>query len=132
MVEISLVREEWWAVAELADAIVFDLDGTLVDSDVANFLAYKAAVSYVLPCQMRNIEFYPGIRMTREVLVKHLPNASNEQIARIISKKNLLYKEYLPRTKLNIFLASIIEQSRGKEMVLATNSQKSRADMLLD
>jgi phosphoserine phosphatase len=39
MIDSSREREDWWTKAELADVIVFDLDGTLVDSDVANFLS---------------------------------------------------------------------------------------------
>jgi len=131
MIDISRVHEAWWAMAELADVIVFDLDGTLVNTDVANFLSYKAAASYVLSSQMSNIEFDPGTRMTREVLAKFIPNASKEQIARIVAEKELVYRQYLPRTILNVLLADIIEQSRGKEIILATNSRKSRADMLL-
>lgn len=131
MIDISRVHEDWWAIAKLADVIVFDLDGTLVDSDAANFLSYKAAASCVLSSQMRNIEFDPGIRMTREVLAKLFPNASNEQIARIVAEKELVYKQYLPKTILNVLLADMIERSRGKEIILATNSRKSRADMLL-
>lgn len=67
MIDISREHEDWWAITKLADVIVFDLDGTLVDSDAANFLSYKAAASCILSSQMRNIEFDPGIRMTREV-----------------------------------------------------------------
>jgi hypothetical protein len=81
---------------------------------------------------MSKLEFDPNIRMTREVLEKFIPDASNEQIARIVAEKELVYKQYLPRTILNVLLADIIERSRDKEMILATNSRKSRADILLD
>jgi beta-phosphoglucomutase-like phosphatase (HAD superfamily) len=124
-------RSSGLSKAELADVLVFDLDGTLVDSDVANFLSYKAAALHVLSSQMNNLEFDPDIRMTREILAKCIPNANNEQIAQIVAGKEIVYKQYLPRTILNVLLADIIERSRNKEMILATNSRKSRADMLL-
>ena len=41
MVDMGQAREEWLVKAGLAEVIVFDLDGTLVDSDYANFLAMK-------------------------------------------------------------------------------------------
>jgi beta-phosphoglucomutase-like phosphatase (HAD superfamily) len=131
MIDRSRMREGWLTKAELADVIVFDLDGTLVDSDAANLLSYKTAALHVLFSKMSNLEFDPGIRMTREFLEKLIPNASNEQIAQIVAEKELLYKQYLPRTILNALLADIIERSRGKEIILATNSRKARADMLL-
>lgn len=131
MVESSRDRENWRRNAELADVIVFDLDGTLVESDVANFLSYKTAALHVLSSKMSNFELNPDVRVTREVLEKYIPNVSNEQIARIVAEKELVYKQYLPRTILNVLLADIIERSRDKEMILATNSRKSRADMLL-
>lgn len=131
MIDSNRDYEDWWTKAEQADVIVFDLDGTLVNSDVANFLSYKAAVLHILSSKMSNLEFNPGIRMTRDVLEKLIPSIDNEKITQIVAEKELVYKQYLSRTILNARLADIVERSKGKEIILATDSRKTRADMLL-
>ena len=59
--------EKWLSKAKIANVIVFDLDGTLVNSDVANFLSYKAAVTCILSEHIQ-MNFDPEVRMTREIL----------------------------------------------------------------
>ncbi len=122
--------EDWWSKSELADVIVFDLDGTLVESDVANCLSYKAAAMNVLSHRVK-INFDPGIRITRETLAKMIPGVCSEQITKIVAEKERIYPHYLSRTILNMQLVDIIERSKNKELILATNGRRSRADMLL-
>ena len=131
MIDGSQERDHWWSKAELADVIVFDLDGTLVNSDIANFLSYKAAAIHVLSHQVGGFNFDPGIRITRETLAKVIPGVCDEQIKRIVAQKESIYPQYLSRTILNAQLINIIERSKNKELILATDSHRSRADILL-
>ena len=131
MIDGSRECEDWWSKAELADIIVFDLDGTLIDSDLANFLSYKAAAMHVLSCQVK-MNFDPDIRITREKLAKIIPGICDIQLARIVAQKERMYPQYLSKTTVNMQLVDIIERSKRKELILATNGRRSRADMLLD
>lgn len=123
--------EIWRSKAKLADTIIFDLDGTLVNSDFANFMSYKAAVMHAIGYQVK-MNFDPASRMTREVLSEVIPNISNEKMGKILEYKNRIYSQYLSETKLNIRLIDIIDQSKEKELILATNSRQSRAKILLE
>lgn len=129
MVGGSQTREEWLAKAEQADCIVFDLDGTLVDSDHANFLAYKDAVMCVLSTQIE-MSFTQGIRITREMIKELIPRISNKQLEDIASHKERAYHKYVSKTKINPQLIEIVERSQGKEVVLATNSRRYRAEIV--
>ena len=94
----SQAREEWLAKAERAEVIVFDLDGTLVDSDHANFLAYKDAVMCVLSTQIE-MNFTRGTRITREVLEELIPGITDKQLEEISLLKECSYHKYLSETK---------------------------------
>ena len=131
MVDRGQTHEEWLAKAELAEVIVFDLDGTLVDSDYANFLAYEDAVMHVLSKHIE-LNFAQGIRITREALKELIPNITDKQLEDISSHKEHQYHKYLSKTKSNSQLIEIIAQSQGKEIVLATNSRRYRAELLLN
>lgn len=131
MVDGSQAREDWLAKAELADVIVFDLDGTLVDSDLANFLSYKDAVMRVLSRQV-NMDTFQSARITREILAEIIPNITDEQLIKIALQKERIYPKYLSKTNINPQLIEIIDQSGGKDVVLATDSRRYRADMLLN
>lgn len=131
MVDGNQAREEWLTKAERAEVIVFDLDGTLVDSDHANFLAYKDAVMCVLSKKIE-MDFTQGTRITREVLKELIPDITKKQIEDISSLKERIYHKYISETKVNLQLIEILKHSQGKEIVLATNSRRCRAEMLLN
>ncbi len=130
MTEPNDVVEHWWSKAEAADVLVFDLDGTLINSNLANFLSYDAAVSQVLSVESQMI-FDSSNRTTRETIKKAFPSISSDELTQVVSEKERLYSNFLSKTVLNVQVTTIIERSIGKEIILATNSRKNRADMLL-
>lgn len=131
MVDMGQAREEWLVKAGLAEVIVFDLDGTLVDSDYANFLAYEDAVTHILSKHIK-LDFSQSIRITRESLKELIPNITDKQLNDISSYKERIYYKYLSKTKVNSKLIQIIAQFQGKEFVLATDSRRCRAELLLN
>lgn len=130
MIIRNRIVETWWAKAEGADILLFDLDGTLINSDLANFLSYEAAVSSVLSIKSEMI-FNPNKRTTRETIKSEFPSISHKKLSQIISEKERLYCKFLSKTILNTNASCILKKSNGKEIILATNSRKSRAEMLL-
>lgn len=130
MAEGKEVVEYWWSKAEAADVLVFDLDGTLINSDLANFLSYDAAISQVLSIRSQ-MAFDPNNRTTRETIKKQFPAICSDKLYQVVAEKERLYCNYLPQTVLNLQIISILERSIGKEIILVTNSRKKRADMLL-
>lgn len=122
--------ESWWSIACNADILVFDLDGTLIDTDYANFLSYEAAISNILLAS-HPIIFDTKNRTTRKTIIKQFPNLSSEELNKIIEKKECLFPQYLTKTILNHNLVRILDRAGDKVNVLATNSRKNRADILL-
>lgn len=122
--------ESWWSIACNADVLVFDLDGTIINTDYANFLSYEAAISNILLAS-HPIIFDKKNRTTRETIIKKFPALSSEELNKIIAKKECIFPQYLTKTILNHDLAGILDRAGGKVNVLATNSRKNRADILL-
>ncbi len=111
--------------------LIFDLDGTIIDTDEANFLSYKEAIYKVKRIDL-NLLYCKNERFTREKLKLLIPNLTNEEFKSIIKIKNDIYYKYLPDTKLNFTVLDIIKKfSKTNKIILATNSHKIRADLLL-
>lgn len=110
--------------------LFFDFDGTLIDTDYANFLAYKKAINTVLN---KSISFKKNERFTRDKIIKIFPDLTKEKINEIIKKKEYFYKEFLPETSPNKTLCEVLNKfSRTNTTVLVTNCRKDRAFMILN
>lgn len=107
--------------------LFFDLDGTLVDTNLANFLAYKKAIERVSG-NGNKLLFDPEIRFNRSMLRDISPNLNEDEILKIIIEKGKLYKEYLPHTNLLKEAVDILfKYSNVNKTVLVTNCRESRA-----
>jgi beta-phosphoglucomutase-like phosphatase (HAD superfamily) len=58
--------------------LFFDMDGTLVDTNLANFSAYKKALDSVLQTDT-NLVYKPEIRFNRSVLRANFPHLTNKE-----------------------------------------------------
>src|SRR5690625_5067255 len=100
----------WRLKAELADILVFDMDGTLIESDFANFLAYKAAIEEIAP-EWKRLLFNPNLRVTRKVLSSIYPGITKQQVDSITKLKDYIYPQFLSSTVSNDILVDLIMNS---------------------
>ncbi len=111
--------------------LIFDLDGTLVDTDYANFVSYAEAVAEVMPFAEKLL-YNPNRRFTRDSIKLILGNITKQEFDRIIEIKNQKYEYYLPQTILNRRIADILEANATTHTtILLTNCQRQRAEATL-
>lgn len=107
-----------------------DMDGTLVDTDYANYMSYKLAVIEATG-GAHDVEF-TNDRLDRESLKKQLPSLTS-QLDMIADLKAKYFMECIAETRLNMALADLITQYCGKNtMVLVTCCRKKRAVIVLE
>lgn len=110
----------------------FDLDGTLVDTNEANFLAYKAAIAAVKSIEIPQKWFAPEERVHRENLKTWLPDLSDKDIESIVAYKEQCYNTFLCTTKLIKSTVEILMRySNTHQMVLVSKGRKDRITEIL-
>lgn len=111
---------------------IFDLDGTLVDTNYSNFLAYKKAVKDVLKFDF-NPSYNPGTRFNRDTLKLSFPNLPDYQFSNIVTLKSSYFTGFLPETKLIESTALILyKYCNTNRTILVTKCQKQRAEQVLN
>jgi beta-phosphoglucomutase-like phosphatase (HAD superfamily) len=112
--------------------LIFDLDGTLINTDEVNFFAYKEAIQKVKKLDL-HILHKNNERFTREKLYSMIEHLSAQEHKNIIEIKNDVYHKYLHKSKVNHYILEvIIKFAQTNKIVLATSSHKSRANMVLE
>jgi len=114
-----------------ANTLLFDLDGTLIDTDYANFLSYKTAIEQIKNSRV-SLVVNPTKRITRENIRMFVPDLNDEEYNKVIEIKEKLYHFHLHATKLNTTVASMLDKFSDKQIILVTNSRQERADLLLN
>ena len=112
--------------------LFFDMDGTLIDTDFANFLSYQEAIKSVTQSETE-IQYVPNERFNRTTLKRVVPNLTEEKLIQIIKQKEINYNKHLSQTKLNKAVSDIlIQYSKTNKTVLVTNCRKDRAVFTLE
>ncbi|PNV83688.1 MAG: hypothetical protein C0627_03895 [Sulfurimonas sp.] len=125
------IEEETLGKIDNQSTLIFDLDGTLVNTDNANFLAYNEAVLKIKGLDL-DLLYSDAERFTREKLKKIIPSITELEYIKIIEIKDNVFHKYLNKTKINIIYLDFIRQySKTNKIILATNSSKVRAELIL-
>jgi beta-phosphoglucomutase len=108
----------------------FDLDGTLVDTHEANFLAYQQAAKRVrgtsLPDELR-LHLKAGSN-SHAFLPLLVPDITDADIAKINIAKKEIYPGSLHVSQVNEYLVTILKQLSGRHVtVLVTTAKKDNA-----
>ena len=106
----------------------FDLDGTLVDPDYANYLSYRAAIAVVMRDGTPTPPYDPTRRFNRSLLRSLYPSLSQTDYDKIVVVKERLYRDYLSETTIvrdNVDL--LLKYAPTHEIVLVTYCRLSRA-----
>lgn len=111
--------------------VLVDLDGTLIETDLANNMAYKEAIEV---CTYEKAVFIDvnGPRITRADITKIY--GENEKAENIIRTKESIFYKYLPLTSLITSTMALLLQYRNsnKKLILVTNCKSKRAVELLE
>ncbi|CAB1276192.1 HAD hydrolase-like protein [Candidatus Nitrosacidococcus tergens] len=111
--------------------LFFDLDGTLIDTNLVNFLSYKKAILSVTKSD-HSLIYNPSKRFNRSNLKNTVPNLTESDYEKIIQEKEEYYNDFLHETKLNTEIVNILFKcSNTNQTVLVTNSYKNRAMVTL-
>ena len=113
-----------WQVSA-GDVLLFDMDGTLIDTDVCNTNAYKMAIASVLGedfAQLFNIA-----RIERRVLRERLSWISEKQLADIIAQKEKFYTQFIDEIRIIPSTMEILNRfGETHKVVLVTNARRGR------
>ena len=108
--------------------LLCDLDGTLVETDNANFLAYQEAIEKVIGVR---IEPKEG-RFTKENICEECPQISNNELSAVVKCKNDVFQKYLGETIPNVDIIEMVEQMSLKcQVILCSNSNSRRGNEVL-
>lgn len=111
--------------------VLIDLDGTLVDTDYANYLAYRRAILDVTNGAY-DVKF-DSERLDRNRLRKEFPTLTDAVLEQITSLKSKYFRDYIAEVRLNESLAKLIRENCGRvQMILVTECRRRRATEVLE
>lgn len=129
-----VLRKNWKFMKNVIRCFIFDLDGTLVDTYKANFLAYQEAFKNLginfTNCQYKKIF---GLRFDYWIK-KILPKATKKTIEKIKKDKSFFYKKNIEYCEVNTSLVTFLKyvKNMGFSTCLTTTASFNNASYLLE
>ena len=113
-------------------ALLFDLDGTLVDTRDANFFAYRDALRSAGHDFTRSQFDTTWGQDSRDFLPRLFPEMDAEAVAAVRSLKSEAYNQYLDFTTPNTALIEFLKQSTTNQATaLVTTAKRDNAESIL-
>ena len=116
-------------------AVIFDMDGTLVDSIEADFLAWQRLFAfYKIPLTFEDYIPLLGIK-SAQVAKEFLPIKNDEELAIALANKLVYFEEIisekgiLPIPFADVFLKQV--KQFNVQVALATSSRKAKMEMVM-
>lgn len=105
------------------DILLIDMDGTLIETDYANYLSYQKAIKEVLSVDI----FYNSTkRFTRKILKDCFLSINKDTFNDIIRLKEKYYSYFLDKTYLNVTLINLLNRYQTNKKILVTKCSKER------
>lgn len=109
--------------------IFVDLDGTLVETDLANRLAYEKAIRDVLG---RSVSLDKETRVNREAVKTKLGISNLNLFTEVIKKKESHFSDFLPQSELKQDTHDFLLKVRDKnKIILVSKCREKRAQSVL-
>lgn len=120
---------QWQDFTQLhCKCLLCDLDGTLVETDKANFLAYQEAIEKIMGFRIVS----KGGRFTKENIREECPLISEDKLRAVVKYKNDVFEKYLVETIPNIDIIGMVEKMSQKcQVILCSNSNSRRGNDVL-
>jgi len=117
----------------LIKGLFFDLDGTLVNTYEADYLAYRDAIAEITGVQIKQEDFYRTNGMVmRNKLAILTPKLNESDYPKVAAGKKRHYPKYLDHTKVNKSLIHLLlSQSQHMITALITTASKDNAELVL-
>lgn len=108
--------------------VLCDLDGTLVETNEANFLAYQEAIEAIMKIRIVQRDS----RFTKDNIKDECPGISDEDYNDIVKYKSEVYVKYISRTFPNLeIIEHLKELSSHCQVILVSNSSSQRGNEVL-
>jgi beta-phosphoglucomutase family hydrolase len=116
-------------------AMIFDMDGTVVDSNKLDYEAWKS----ILNDHDVNLEYKEYIKLlgaTSQEIIKKYLDVDEEEINKMIEKRESLFREFVEEKGLQPMphIQVLLEQIKKADMktALATGAQREKLDFMLE
>ncbi|MBI6944863.1 HAD-IA family hydrolase [Pseudomonas putida] len=116
-------------------ALLFDLDGTLTDTDTLHLQAFRQLLRDYDGRELTQAEFDAQVsgRANGQLFAELFPNASHQERVALADRKEALFRELAPALEPMPGLLRLLEhaQSRGIGMCVVTNAPRLNAEHML-
>lgn len=113
--------------------LLFDLDGTLIDTDNANNAAYTLAIQQTINKKKEDCTNLAHIKRITKEQIATIPDITQDQITQIIECKKRVYRYQINRGNSSPYITyQILQQySKRNNCYIITSADRSRAEQIV-